>query len=277
MPTDTMTLREALRQALTTLDLEPGCDPGEVKRAYLELVQVWHPDRFGDKPQLQQRATEKLQQINDAYHLLREHYAANRHLTQDYTQPYRSASPSPPAADPSPPSSWENPWENPWNRSRYAESASSPWQRSRTYQRWSRTMGGLVLGFYVFLWFLPSLNPVVMLASLFMGLGSVLLWPYRRALVQQWQVLQQQIQQQLQHQAPRSSGPDRSAQANPQPKQEQYRQLQARLVALAGGDAVARVLFKSLVDRYPGKSAEWYYQQAIEILEYQHMHQSPPP
>ncbi len=267
MPTETMTLREALRQALTTLDLEPGCDPGEVKRAYLELAQIWHPDRFVDKPNLQRRATDKLQQINDAYHFLREHYADNRYLTQDYTQPYRSASPPSPAADPSP-------WENPWNQSRSRESAASPWPRSRTYQRWSRTLGGLVLGLYVFLWFLPSLNLVLILASLFMGLGSLLLWPYRRTLAQQWQVLQQQIQQQLQHQAPRSSGPDRSTHPNPQPKQEQYRQLQARLVALAGGDAVARVLFKSLVDRYPGKSAEWYYCKAIEILEYQSMQDS---
>lgn len=28
------------------LELEPGASPEEVKRAYRDLVKVWHPDRF---------------------------------------------------------------------------------------------------------------------------------------------------------------------------------------------------------------------------------------
>lgn len=272
-----MSLREDLLHALETLDLEPGCDPSEVKRAYLELAQIWHPDRFVDKPNLQRRATDKLQQINDAYHFLREHYADNRYLAQDYTQPYRSASPPPAAAPhtqaPSGPDSadsWTNPWTTPWESfgrsARYT--SQSPWDRNRTYRRWSQATGGFVLGLYVLLWFLPSLNPLLIFAGCLMAFSSLVLWPYRLALLQQWQVLQQQVQQQM-------SGDrrDRSPHANPQaaPRQEQYQQLQDYLVELAGSDAVARVLFKSLVDRYPGKRAEWYYRKAIEILEYQHM------
>jgi len=42
--------------------------------------------------------------------------------------------------------------------------------------------------------------------------------------------------------------------------------LQKQMVQLAGSDAAARGLFKSLVQKYPGKPAEWYYCEALEIL-----------
>ncbi|MBX6364215.1 MAG: DnaJ domain-containing protein [Gemmatimonadetes bacterium] len=50
-----------------TLELRPGASLEEIKRAYRELCQVWHPDRFADKPHLQARAHEKLAAINEAY------------------------------------------------------------------------------------------------------------------------------------------------------------------------------------------------------------------
>jgi DnaJ-class molecular chaperone len=50
-----------------TLDLEPSASPEEVQRAYKDLVQVWHPDRFAHDPRLQRKAQVKLQAINDAY------------------------------------------------------------------------------------------------------------------------------------------------------------------------------------------------------------------
>ena len=37
-----MTEREALR----LLHLEDGCSQDELRRAYLDMVKVWHPDRF---------------------------------------------------------------------------------------------------------------------------------------------------------------------------------------------------------------------------------------
>ena len=49
------------------LDLEPSASPEEVQRAYKDLVQVWHPDRFVHDPRLQRKAQVKLQAINDAY------------------------------------------------------------------------------------------------------------------------------------------------------------------------------------------------------------------
>lgn len=49
------------------LGLKPGASLDEVKEAYLDLVKVWHPDRFAHDPKLQQKAQEKLKEINEAY------------------------------------------------------------------------------------------------------------------------------------------------------------------------------------------------------------------
>lgn len=56
---------------LATLDLGPEADPAAIKRAYRELVQIWHPDRFDGQPALQKRATDKLAEINRAYAALK--------------------------------------------------------------------------------------------------------------------------------------------------------------------------------------------------------------
>jgi curved DNA-binding protein CbpA len=42
----------------------------EVVQAYRHLVQVWHPDRFGNNPDLQVKANAKLCQINETYAIL---------------------------------------------------------------------------------------------------------------------------------------------------------------------------------------------------------------
>jgi uncharacterized protein YjbI with pentapeptide repeats len=53
------------------LGLDPGANPDQIKEAWRDLVQVWHPDRFGGNERLQQKAQEKLKQINQAYEKLR--------------------------------------------------------------------------------------------------------------------------------------------------------------------------------------------------------------
>jgi uncharacterized protein YjbI with pentapeptide repeats len=53
------------------LGLDPGATPDEIKEAWRDLVQVWHPDRFGGNDRLQEKAQEKLKQINQAYERLR--------------------------------------------------------------------------------------------------------------------------------------------------------------------------------------------------------------
>lgn len=52
------------------LGVRPGVSVQELKSAYRDLAKVWHPDRFAHDPRLQQKAQEKLKEINDAYEQL---------------------------------------------------------------------------------------------------------------------------------------------------------------------------------------------------------------
>ena len=61
-----MTEREALR----LLHLHEGCSRDQLRRAYLDMVKVWHPDRFQTDSKLRAKAERTLQSINDAYALL---------------------------------------------------------------------------------------------------------------------------------------------------------------------------------------------------------------
>jgi TPR repeat protein len=60
-------MQAATAEAYRTLDLQPGADLGSVRQAYLVLVKVWHPDRFGNDPKLQAISDEKLKDINASY------------------------------------------------------------------------------------------------------------------------------------------------------------------------------------------------------------------
>ncbi|PZO45290.1 MAG: J domain-containing protein [Shackletoniella antarctica] len=63
-----------LHKHFAVLELKPGASLEQIKASYKELVQIWHPDRFQNNPQLQQRAHLKLQQINNSYDFIRENY-----------------------------------------------------------------------------------------------------------------------------------------------------------------------------------------------------------
>lgn len=54
------------------LDLRPGASREEIRKTYLLLVNVWHPDRFVHAPELQAKAHEKLQAINGAFETIQE-------------------------------------------------------------------------------------------------------------------------------------------------------------------------------------------------------------
>lgn len=49
------------------LGVKPGVSARELKAAHRDLAKVWHPDRFLHDPRLQQKAQEKLKEINEAY------------------------------------------------------------------------------------------------------------------------------------------------------------------------------------------------------------------
>lgn len=60
------------------LGVAPGTSGQELKDAYRDLAKVWHPDRFSHDPRLQQKAQEKLKEINEAYEQLTSAKAGRR-------------------------------------------------------------------------------------------------------------------------------------------------------------------------------------------------------
>jgi hypothetical protein len=63
------------------LGLKTGASEEDVKNAYRDLVQVWHPDRFTHNPSLQKKAEEQLKEINIAYEAIRTHIASTHKST----------------------------------------------------------------------------------------------------------------------------------------------------------------------------------------------------
>jgi curved DNA-binding protein CbpA len=59
-----------IESAANILGIPPSAPLKEIKTAYRDLVQVWHPDRFGYNPQLREKAQDKLKAINSAYSFL---------------------------------------------------------------------------------------------------------------------------------------------------------------------------------------------------------------
>ena len=59
------------RRSLEILELESVASASELKQAYRDMVQIWHPDRFHGNTRLEQIASIKIKEINRAYnHLL---------------------------------------------------------------------------------------------------------------------------------------------------------------------------------------------------------------
>ena len=57
-----------IQECLNILELDETATPSEVKKAYKELVQIWHPDKYLSNSQdIQQRVKKKIQELNFAY------------------------------------------------------------------------------------------------------------------------------------------------------------------------------------------------------------------
>lgn len=63
-----------VQEALTILEIQGEPTAKSVREAYLEMVKVWHPDRFPDDAKMKVRATRKTQEINSAYGVMQEHF-----------------------------------------------------------------------------------------------------------------------------------------------------------------------------------------------------------
>ena len=56
-----------MKDPYVILGVSPNADDDEIKAAYRELVRKYHPDSYGDDNPLKDLATEKMQEINEAY------------------------------------------------------------------------------------------------------------------------------------------------------------------------------------------------------------------
>jgi len=99
MPDDLTHGFQVLR-AYRTLGVERSASEAEVKQAYRDLAQVWHPDRFGHDARLRAKAEEQLKTINAAFDLVKTERAGRRPTPTPKPAPRRSAQrPDAPAAE----------------------------------------------------------------------------------------------------------------------------------------------------------------------------------
>ncbi|GKS57936.1 hypothetical protein YTPLAS18_14630 [Nitrospira sp.] len=83
------------------LELAPTATEAEIKRAWLEQLQVWHPDRFTHAPALYRKAEIRTQAINQAYQTLSDPSARVRYdAAHAPPPPGRSATTPPPRPTP---------------------------------------------------------------------------------------------------------------------------------------------------------------------------------
>ena len=56
-----------IRRCYDILDIPLEATEEEIRRQYRDLVNVWHPDRYGSNPRLREKAEKKLGEINAAF------------------------------------------------------------------------------------------------------------------------------------------------------------------------------------------------------------------
>jgi DnaJ-like protein len=81
-----------LDRACAIFEIRPSAKPAEIKKRYRRLARRWHPDRFANDPVRQAEATRRMQEINEAYHV----------LTESPPPPEPTARPAPPPPPPQP-------------------------------------------------------------------------------------------------------------------------------------------------------------------------------
>jgi hypothetical protein len=84
----------------TVLELSPTATQADIKNAWYEQVQIWHPDRFNHAPALHRKAEARTQLINQAYQVLGDPAARARYDTAE--TPSSPAQPSRPSPSPRP-------------------------------------------------------------------------------------------------------------------------------------------------------------------------------
>ena len=98
MQGETLLREERKANYYTVLELLPTATEADIKKAWHEQMQVWHPDRFNHSPVLQRKAETRTQLINQAYQTLSDPLARTR-----YDAATRASSSATPPAPPSRP------------------------------------------------------------------------------------------------------------------------------------------------------------------------------
>jgi len=78
-----------IEECFLILELNKNATIEEVKSARIELLQVWHPDKYASNSKLLERAKEKTQKINQAFEILVKHLKASQSY-QEYQQNNKS-------------------------------------------------------------------------------------------------------------------------------------------------------------------------------------------
>ncbi|MCF8128250.1 MAG: J domain-containing protein [Deltaproteobacteria bacterium] len=75
-----------ITKSYKTLDLKTGASINDVRKAYKDMVRVWHPDRFADNIRLRAKANEKLKEINLAYSEIKKFWAKDCRVVPSDTE-----------------------------------------------------------------------------------------------------------------------------------------------------------------------------------------------
>ena len=112
------------------LELLPTATPADIKKAWHEQIQVWHPDRFNHSPTLHRKAEARTQLINQAYQTL-----SDPTLRIRYDATTQNAPSTTPPARPSPlPRLQPAPLETPHVTGPGPVSRPAPTEKERTRQ-----------------------------------------------------------------------------------------------------------------------------------------------
>ncbi|WP_099070939.1 DnaJ domain-containing protein [Nostoc linckia] len=90
-----------LEQCYQVLGVSSDASVDEIKQAYKDLVQVWHPDRYAHNPRLQRKTEAELKAINSAYEIIMESLASG-HNVRKTTNVYKKESSSTQVSEPEP-------------------------------------------------------------------------------------------------------------------------------------------------------------------------------
>ncbi|HKR00310.1 MAG TPA: J domain-containing protein [Pyrinomonadaceae bacterium] len=98
---------DELDRCYELLGVKAGASVQELKTAHRDLAKVWHPDRFAHDPRLQQKAQEKLKEINEAFDQIMAEKAGRRSRASASANPSEKTRQSPSPAVPARRTRWQ--------------------------------------------------------------------------------------------------------------------------------------------------------------------------